>query len=63
VGKSLAELDVRDRTNATVLVIVRGGQDILLPVGSDQLAAGDLLAVAGTEKAVRAATALIVRGE
>ena len=63
VGKSLAELDVRDRTNATVLVIVRGGQDILLPVGSDKLAAGDLLAVAGTEKAVRAATALILRGE
>ncbi len=63
VGKSLAELDVRDRTNATVLVIVRGGQDILLPVGSDQLAAGDRLAVAGTEKAVRAATSLILRGE
>jgi CPA2 family monovalent cation:H+ antiporter-2 len=63
VGKSLAELDIRDRSNATVLVIVRGGHDILLPVGSDKLAAGDLLAVAGTDKAVRAATALILRGE
>ena len=62
VGKTLAELDVRDRTNATVLVIVRGGQDILLPVGADRLAAGDLLAVAGTEKAVRAATELLARG-
>ena len=62
VGKTLAELDVRDRTNATVLVIVRGGQDILLPVGSDRLSAGDLLAIAGTEKAVRAATELLQRG-
>ena len=62
VGRTLAELDIRDRTNATVLVIVRGGQDILLPVGSDRLAAGDLLAVAGTDKAVRAATELLTRG-
>ena len=62
VGRTLAELDIRDRTNATVLVIVRGGQDILLPVGSDRLAAGDLLAVAGTDKAVRAATELLARG-
>ena len=62
VGKTLAELDLRDRTNATVLVIVRGGQDILLPVGADRLAAGDLLAIAGTEKAVREGTRVLVVG-
>ncbi|HLS47426.1 MAG TPA: cation:proton antiporter, partial [Gemmatimonadales bacterium] len=62
VGRTLAELDVRDRTNSTILVIVRGGQEIILPVGSDRLAAGDLLAIAGTEKAVREATRLLVEG-
>jgi CPA2 family monovalent cation:H+ antiporter-2 len=55
VGKTLAEINLRGITGATVLAIERGGNAVLVPSGHERLAAGDLLAVAGTEEAVRAA--------
>jgi CPA2 family monovalent cation:H+ antiporter-2 len=58
VGRSLSELDLRDTTDATVLVIVRPGESVILPVGKEVLKAGDVLALAGAEAAVFKAKAL-----
>jgi CPA2 family monovalent cation:H+ antiporter-2 len=52
VGRSLSQLDLRDTTDATVLVIVRPGGPVILPVGKEVLIAGDVLALAGAEEAV-----------
>jgi monovalent cation:H+ antiporter-2, CPA2 family len=61
-GRSLAELDLRDRTEATVLVIVRPSGASILPVGAEVLRAGDLLALAGTADAVNKARVLLCSG-
>jgi CPA2 family monovalent cation:H+ antiporter-2 len=58
-GQTLAELDLRGRTGVIVLAIVRGEQGIVNPTGREALAAGDLLALFGTEDAIAAATALL----
>ncbi len=62
VGRSLAELDLRDATDATVLVIVRPGESVILPVGKEVLRVGDVLALAGAEAAVEKAKALLRSG-
>ncbi len=61
-GRSLAELDLRDTTEATVLVIVRPSGSTILPVGAEVLHEGDLLALAGTTEAVGKAKALLRTG-
>ncbi|HWN67387.1 MAG TPA: TrkA C-terminal domain-containing protein, partial [Haliangium sp.] len=58
-GQTLSEIDLRGRTGAIVLAIVRGEQGIVNPTGREALAAGDVLALFGTEEAIRAATALL----
>src|SRR5262249_37884097 len=59
VGKSLAELDLRGRTGATVLAIARGSGSPPTPAAGERLCAGDVLALAGTHDAVEAARALL----
>jgi CPA2 family monovalent cation:H+ antiporter-2 len=59
VGKSLAELNLRGVTGATVLAIRRGTEGLLVPTAYDVLCAGDLLALAGTHDAVDAARQLL----
>jgi K+/H+ antiporter YhaU regulatory subunit KhtT len=61
-GRSLAQLDLRDATEATVLVIVRPSGPSILPVGAEVLQAGDLLALAGTAEAVAKAKMLLRTG-
>jgi len=61
-GRSLAQLDLRGRTGATVLAVVRPGQDVLLPVGREVLHAGDVVALAGTADAIAAALELLGGG-
>ena len=61
-GRSLAELDLRDATEATVLVIVRPSGPSILPVGAEVLQPGDLLALAGTPEAVAKAKTLLRTG-
>ncbi|HMI57356.1 MAG TPA: TrkA C-terminal domain-containing protein, partial [Gemmatimonadaceae bacterium] len=56
---SLAKLNLRGRTGATVLAIVRANEQVLVPRGRDVLHADDVLAVAGSTEAVDAARALI----
>jgi monovalent cation:H+ antiporter-2, CPA2 family len=60
VGKTLAQLNLRGLTGATVLAIHRGGEDIPLPTAEEVLKAGDVLAVAGTQAAVEAAKGLLM---
>jgi monovalent cation:H+ antiporter-2, CPA2 family len=59
VGKSLAELNVRGATGATVLVITRGPHALVVPAAAETLHAGDIVALAGTKDAVEAARALL----
>ncbi|HWA15216.1 MAG TPA: TrkA C-terminal domain-containing protein, partial [Gemmatimonadales bacterium] len=61
-GKSLSALDLRDSTDASILVIVRNGEPIVLPVGKEVLQVGDVLALAGTQDAVERAMKLLHTG-
>jgi CPA2 family monovalent cation:H+ antiporter-2 len=59
LGRSLASLNLRGATGATVLAIVRGGQSVVVPTADEVLQAGDVLALAGAEEAVAAARVLL----
>lgn len=60
VGRSLAALDLRGATGATVLAIVRGDERVLLPDATSVLAGGDVVALAGTHSAIESARALLL---
>jgi CPA2 family monovalent cation:H+ antiporter-2 len=59
VGKSLKELNLRGRTGATVVALVRGNDRIPFPDAEARLAAGDLLALAGTRNSIEAAREVV----
>jgi CPA2 family monovalent cation:H+ antiporter-2 len=59
VGKSLAELNLRGRTGATVLAISRADAAIVAPGAAERLRSGDVLGITGTEEAVAAARAIL----
>jgi K+/H+ antiporter YhaU regulatory subunit KhtT len=62
VGKSLAELDRRARTGATVLALRRDGVATAQPSPHQPLRAGDVLALTGSlESVARAAAELAAR--
>jgi CPA2 family monovalent cation:H+ antiporter-2 len=58
VGRTLAALELRSATGATVLAIVRGTEGTV-PDAHTPLAAGDVLALAGTDDAIAAATKVL----
>lgn len=60
IGRTLAQLNLRGRTGATVLAITRTEGGVLVPTAEELLRAGDLLAVAGTHDAIEAARAAIL---
>lgn len=59
VGRTLAQLNLRGVTGASVLAIARGEEGVIVPSADETLHAGDVLALAGTEDAVIAATELL----
>jgi CPA2 family monovalent cation:H+ antiporter-2 len=59
-NRTLAEVNLRGLTGATVLAIVRGDQRILMPSAHERLRGGDVLAVVGSHEAVENARAIIV---
>ncbi|MEX2157025.1 MAG: cation:proton antiporter [Gemmatimonadales bacterium] len=59
VGQSLADLNLRGRSGATVLAISRSGESIVVPAAGERLQAGDVLALAGTHEAIEAAKELL----
>jgi CPA2 family monovalent cation:H+ antiporter-2 len=60
IGRSLAELNLRAMTGASVLAITREGGGTAYPSPSETLRAGDVLALAGSAEAVAAARALLM---
>lgn len=58
-GLSLAELDLRARTGATVVAIRRREAGIVLPTGQERLGAGDTLVLVGSDEALDQASALL----
>ncbi|MCE9545429.1 MAG: cation:proton antiporter [Planctomycetia bacterium] len=62
IGKTLSEIRLRGTTGATVLAIQHAGSSVLVPSGQERLAAGDVLAVAGTSEAVEAAKSMLTGG-
>ena len=74
IGSSLAQLDLRARTGATVLAIARrraddgsgaagpGGHGMATPSPTEPLQRGDLLALAGSDDAIAAARKLLDAG-
>ena len=59
VGRTLAEIDLRGLTGATVLAIIRGDEGVTVPTARERLRAGDVLALAGSDEAVAAARTLL----
>lgn len=62
VGRSLAQLDLRVRTGATVLAIHRPGRDTIVPTGSETIRADDQLVVVGGPEALEAMQELLRSG-
>ena len=60
VGKTLGQLDLRKRTECQVIAIERGETGIAVPQGVQAIDAGDILTLAGTPEAVKAARALLL---
>jgi len=58
-GRTLAELDMRGLTGATVLALLRGGEQVISPRGDLRLEQGDVIAVAGTHDAVAGVRAMV----
>jgi monovalent cation:H+ antiporter-2, CPA2 family len=61
-GQTLAGANLRGLTGATVLAIVRGDQQVLMPSGQETLHEGDVLAVVGSHEAVENARSLFASG-
>jgi CPA2 family monovalent cation:H+ antiporter-2 len=59
VGRTLADLNLRGQTGATVLAITRGDGAVIIPTAQELLHAGDVLALAGTHEALEQATQLL----
>ena len=62
VGRSLAQLNVRGLTGATVLEIHRSDEDVLVPGANHVLRGGDVLALAGSREAIASACRLLTEG-
>jgi len=58
VGRSLAQLNLRGATGATVLAIKRGATQIPTPLGREVIQADDVVAVAGAHDALAVARAI-----
>ena len=59
LGKTLAEINLRGFTGATVIAIMRGEDQVLVPGAAEVLREDDILALAGTQDAIRAALDLL----
>jgi len=52
IGKTLSELNLRSRTDATIIAIVRKGNTITTPSAKEILELGDTIVITGTHNAV-----------
>jgi CPA2 family monovalent cation:H+ antiporter-2 len=58
-GRSLGELNLRGRTGATVVALLRGSERVAFPEAEERLAAGDFVALTGSHEAIAAARDLL----
>lgn len=63
INKSLADINLRAQTDATIIAIVRNGNMISNPSGKDILLAGDTIILYGTHKSVDSAIELLNGGK
>jgi len=59
VGKTLADLDLRARTGASVIAITRAAGGLIAPTGREELRADDVLALTGSKESLLAARAAL----
>ncbi|MCP5481140.1 MAG: cation:proton antiporter [Spirochaetales bacterium] len=59
IGQTLAELNLRGRTGATVLALTREEGGVVIPGPDQMLNSGDVLALAGTSSAIEQAVLLL----
>lgn len=62
IGQSIAELQIRPRTGATVLAIVGKHEQKINPGPDDRLAADTTLVIAGERKQIRQLKELLING-
>jgi CPA2 family monovalent cation:H+ antiporter-2 len=62
IDKSLGEINLRAKTNATIIAIVRGGKMIPNPLASEKIHSGDTLILIGTHQSVDQAIELLSGG-
>ena len=60
IGSTLAELNLRGRSGATVLAISRGAGSIVTPDARERLRAGYVVGLAGADDAIDAARAILL---
>jgi CPA2 family monovalent cation:H+ antiporter-2 len=58
-GRSLGELNLRGRTGATIVALLRGEERIAFPEVGERLAAGDLVALTGSHDAIASAAVIL----
>jgi CPA2 family monovalent cation:H+ antiporter-2 len=63
VGRSLDQLMLRTHTGATVVTVYREKEGTILPQAGMELAAGDILHMAGDRENIRRASQLLLKGE
>jgi len=63
IGKSIAELQVRQRTGATILAIVEKHSQKINPGPDDRLAANTTLVIAGERKQIKLLKELLLQGQ
>ena len=63
LGQTLAALNLRARTGATVLAINRAEAGVVLPTAGERLLPGDVLTLAGPQEAIEAARAVLGAAE
>lgn len=60
-GKTIAETNIRSRTGATIVAIVRDGKEIFSPAIDEVLSEGDKLIIVGTSAAKEMVRGLIIK--
>lgn len=58
-GRTLGQLNLRGRTGATIVALLRGDLRIAFPEAGERLQAGDLVALTGSHEAIGAAGAML----
>lgn len=59
VDLTLGDANLRGRTGATVVALLRGDRKVVFPEASERLAAGDLVALTGSHEAIDAAARIL----